>query len=119
MAQDFDCVEPPIEFQPLFPGALGGEQFYPVYRKLPLLEDPKEGVPHRSGRSHHSYIIFFLHRFATTRSPTSCVEYPILPADRLFSLVLTIFITALSRAAAAFFSPTLSNSIPKAQIAAR
>ena len=60
----------------------------------------------------------FIYKLSMTKSPTSVVEYPILPAARELILPLTTFITACSIEDAAFASPNVSSIIAQAQIAA-
>src|SRR4030042_3073732 len=60
------------------------------------------------------FIIYF-----TTKSPTLEVLYPILPAVRLFTSILTTFMISSSIRFEAFSSPRFSSIIWQAEMAAR
>src|SRR4030043_471137 len=61
----------------------------------------------------------FVVMYFTTKSPTSEVVYPILPAATFLTSRLTTFIKASSIALAAFFSPRCSSINWHAEIAAK
>src|SRR5207247_9179107 len=100
-----------FDLQPLAGAACGSKEPQILDREIPPFQRSHHLDANRPGRADDCDCESFAHSTDATKSPTSFVPYPILPAARSLSFSRTVLMTACSIAFAAFDSPRKSSII--------